>query len=206
MANSNLSQCTRSPIQKLPPELLAEILSYLTVAEIKPLSLTCTTLNNDCFPFVFRNLSLHGDHRPAPQFLADFKDRTPASTLVRNAKFDGGHLGNLTILPSLKLLQVLELMNMAIQSRSDYFGVLSTIPPSVKVLRLRNNTSLHNSPFTHLVTCKIEVERLRIDSATDLSPLLEDDCPISFFATCGIPQTSRTPRSQESHTEEPPAS
>ncbi|SJL17198.1 uncharacterized protein ARMOST_20744 [Armillaria ostoyae] len=207
MANSNPSQCTHSPIQKLPPELLAEILSYLTVAEIKPLSLTCTILNNDCFPFVFRNLSLHGDHRPAPKFLADFKDRTPAvrclrrltldclnediskeilpwSTLVRSAKFNGGPLGNLTILPSLKLLQVLELANIAVQSRSDYCKILSTIPPSVKDLSLRNNTFLHHSPFPHPVTRKIEVERLNIETETDLSSLLEDDCPISFRSLC----------------------
>ncbi|SJL17181.1 uncharacterized protein ARMOST_20726 [Armillaria ostoyae] len=207
MANSIISQYTQFPIQKLPTELLAEILSYLTVTEIKPLSLTCTTLNNDCFPFVFRNLSLHRNHHRATKFIVDFKDRTPAvpclrkltlnelnediskeilpwSTLVRSAKIDGGPLGNLTILPSLKLLQVLELMNMATQSRSDYFGVLSTIPPSVKALRLRNNTFLHHLPFPHLVTRKIEVERLRIDSATDLSPLLENDSPISFCSLC----------------------
>ncbi|PBK59272.1 hypothetical protein ARMSODRAFT_805156 [Armillaria solidipes] len=83
MANSNLSQCTRSPIQKLPPELLAEILSYLTIVEIKPLSLTCTILNNDCFPFVFRNLSLHCNHHRATKFLVDFKDRTPAVLCLR---------------------------------------------------------------------------------------------------------------------------
>ncbi len=188
---------------KTPSRAPRQILSYLTVPEIKALSLTCAMLNSDCFPFVFRNLSLHGDHRPAPKFFADFKDRTPAvpclrkltlnelnedisneilpwSTLVRNAKFSGGHLGNLTILPSLKLLQVLELVKMAIQSRSDYFGVLSTIPPSVRDPRLRNNTFLHKLPFPHPVTRKIEVEQLTIKTATDLSLLLEDYCPISF--------------------------
>ncbi|PBK90350.1 hypothetical protein ARMGADRAFT_1082631 [Armillaria gallica] len=204
MPNSNLPQNTHFPIQKLPPELLAEILSYLTVPEIKCLSLTCTMLNSDCFPFVFRNLWLHGDHCPAPRFFADFKDRTPAlnediskeilpwSTLVRNAKFSSGHLGNLTILPSLKLLQALELVKMAIQSRSDYFGVLSTIPQSVKDLWLRNNTFLHNSPFPRPVKRKIEAERLTIETATDLSLLLEDDCPISFcslrVASIGHPE------------------
>ncbi|SJL17191.1 uncharacterized protein ARMOST_20736 [Armillaria ostoyae] len=175
MANSNISQYTQFPIQKLPPELLAEILSYLTVTEIKPLSLTCTILNNDCFPFVFRNLLLHRNHHRATKFIVDFKDRTPAvpclrklilnelsediskeilpwSTLVRSAKIDGGHLGNLTILPSLKLLQVLELVNIAVQSRSDYFEILSTIPLSVKDLRLRNNTFLDNLPLPRLVT------------------------------------------------------
>ncbi|PBK59249.1 hypothetical protein ARMSODRAFT_983149 [Armillaria solidipes] len=203
MANSDISQYTQFPIQKLPPELLAEILSYLTVTEIKPLSLTCTTLNNDCFPFVFRNPSLHRNHHRATKFIVDFKDRTPAvpclrkltlnelnediskeilpwSTLIRNAKIDGGHLGNLTVLPSLKLLHVLELVNIAVQSRRDYFEILSTIPLSVKDLRLRNNTFLDNSPLPHPVTCKIEVERLHIDLGTDLSLRLEDDCPISF--------------------------
>ncbi|KAK0221225.1 hypothetical protein EDD85DRAFT_941606 [Armillaria nabsnona] len=184
MPNSNLPQCTHFPIQKLPPGLLAEILSYLTISEIKRLSLTFTMLNSDCFPFVFRNLWLHGDHRPAPKFFADFKDRTPT--------FSGGHLGNLTILPSLKLLQALELAYITIQSRSDYFGALSTIPPSVKDLRLRNNTFLDNSSFPYPVTRKIEVEWLNTETATDLSSLLEGDCPISFrslrVASIGHPE------------------
>ncbi|KAK0221235.1 hypothetical protein EDD85DRAFT_960403 [Armillaria nabsnona] len=159
MTNSNLSQCTHFPIQKLPPELLAETLFYLIVTKIKPLSLTCTMLNNDHLPFVFRNLSLHGDHRLCPTFFAHFKDRTPAvpclrkltlsrlnediskeilpwPTLVCNAMFKGGPLGNLTILPSLKLLQILELAYIAVQSRREYFKILSTIPPSVKDLSL----------------------------------------------------------------------
>ncbi|PBK90340.1 hypothetical protein ARMGADRAFT_1082624 [Armillaria gallica] len=191
MANSNLSQCTHFSIQKLPPELVAETLSYLTVAEIKPLSLTCTMLNNDCFPFVFRNFSLHGDHRPAPKFFATSKTEhrlnediskeiLPWSTRVRNAKFKGGPLGNLTILPSLKLLQVLELAYIAAQSRREYFEILSTIPLSVKDLSLRDNTFLDSSLLLHPVTHRIEVEGLHISLLTDLSSLLEDDCPISL--------------------------
>ncbi len=192
MENSNISQCTHFPIQKLPQELLAETLSYLTVAEIKPLPLMCIMLNNDCFPFVFHNLSLHRNHGPAPKFFADFNDRTPAvpclqkltlsrlnedifteilplSTLIHNARFKGRPLGNLTILPSLKILQVLELAYIAVQSQREYFEILLTIPPSLKDVSLQESTFLNNSLLLHPVTDKIEVERLHIDLLTDLS-------------------------------------
>ncbi len=68
----------------------------------------------------------------------------------------------------------------AVQSQREYFEILSTIPPSLKDLSLRESTFLNNSLLLHPVTDKIEVERLHIDLLTDLSSLLENDCPISL--------------------------
>ncbi|KAK0431866.1 hypothetical protein EV421DRAFT_1742782 [Armillaria borealis] len=71
----------RSDIEELPLELFEEILSFLDIPSIKRLDLASPVFHATCLPHFFRNLVLHGDRRPAPKFLDDFKGRIPVPCL-----------------------------------------------------------------------------------------------------------------------------
>ncbi|PBK64323.1 hypothetical protein ARMSODRAFT_1007179 [Armillaria solidipes] len=193
----------RSDIEELPLELFEEILSFLDIPSIKRLDLASPVFHATCLPHFFRNLALHGDRRPAPKFLDDFKGWTPVPCLRKveleslkedisadllpwctktgSVKVDGCPIGNTAILPSLNVLRVLELANLTFSSIVDYFELLASLSQTVNELKVRRIT-FRESESTWIVGRRIEIERLETDSDADLAPLLRDDCPVSILS------------------------
>ncbi|SJL18687.1 uncharacterized protein ARMOST_22286 [Armillaria ostoyae] len=173
----------RSDIEELPLELFEEILSFLDIPSIKKLGLASPVFHATCLPRFFRSLALHGDRRPTPKFLDDFKGWTPVPCLRKtdSVKVDGCPIGNTTILPSLNVLRVLELANLTFSSVVDYFGLLASLSQTVNELKVRRIT-FRESESTWIVGRRIQIERLETDSDADLAPLLRDDCPVSIVS------------------------
>ncbi len=203
-----------SYLEALPLELFDEIASYLDIPTLKALSLTSSIRRAACVRLFFRTLTLQGDHghSSSSKFLADFKNQAPVPSLrkvvlerlqkdlsqallpwctrVHSIKIQECLVGNTALLPSLIILNDLELSNLTFGSVAGYFWLLASLPSTLKKLTARGNTFLESHSICHTVRRGIGLEHLGTKSAEDLSLLLRDDCPISLksLRVASVPQ------------------
>ncbi|PBK87171.1 hypothetical protein ARMGADRAFT_1085939 [Armillaria gallica] len=120
--------------------------------------------------------------------------RVPENGQINSTASNLNHLvGNTALLPSLNVLNVLELSNLTFGSVADYFWLLASIPSITKSLAILGNTFRESQSICDAVGRGIELEHLEMKSAEDSSLFLRDDCPTSL-KSLRVACDSRSPR------------
>ncbi|KAK0488318.1 hypothetical protein EDD18DRAFT_1420209 [Armillaria luteobubalina] len=196
-----------APLEKLPVELVLEILCYLRIPDIKQFSLVSWTFRPICFSAIFQKISFSASKTPR-NFLTDMHLHWPHKCVQKlsftsidtNLKphallewctpareFEMCSMSNPTIyaplLSGLSELRVVKLARITFQRPKDFFELLQSLSTKVKDLTIGEDVKFmsmsENDPV--LWTGKrIEIECLSVSASLVLGLLLRDDSPVKL--------------------------